>query len=336
MNEKVTTRSPIEGESWDESLSLYNVRCQMAPNVEDLEVNSRQRLDGCFGFGTVELERATRAGVQVRTEVIERFNVKQWKSAVRALYAITYGAIDKRIVRLIRLCFRAKRKTEAEMAISGFGGANPEMGFVDSCIYDWVRDVLFPCPNKREVTMRRIAVLCGLVAENGEYELGDLPSSGWWRKGEKVDLEAVLARGVATFKKESVPALLEYWEGVAHQSGRSTPLPKCLSWDSVRQWAREVMVAAEREEGTNRPHALLSEEESSDGDLHLVWWGTFTEGRTFKVSIFFSPEGELSDMTTTARWDSATGHPSRFLEIQDLLALPGCVGFSEGESVTSE
>lgn len=329
------TRTSVEGETREQELANHRVRCDMQADTADIAAAAEQWLDKRWGFGTVEYDRARRASVETRVQALEVFNLKHWKQAVRALYAVTHGTVSRNVAGLIELCFYAKRMGEASRAVAAFNAASPKLGFVDGRVAEAIGDLVSPnCPNPPAVTLKHIAALAGLVAENGvyEYHSSDTPSyCGYHRSGDKVDFEAALARGNATFNSSALQDILQYWAGMANQRGESVPMPETLDRDSILGWARAELDASYVEEGSNSPNAFVKHGEN--GELYFGWDGTWTGGRNIRFGVFFN-EGTVEEIAFG--WDSGTGRPSRFLSIQDLLALPGCTEFAPEQKVEPE
>ena len=111
--------------------------------------------------------------------------------------------------------------------------------------------------SRRKGAIEDVARLAGLLAVAGEYEYHGSDSasySGYFKKGDKLDLNEALAHGWADFRGDLTPALT-FWARLANQRGEPVALPETLTRESVLAWARAEFAASDAAEGQNSPNA---------------------------------------------------------------------------------
>lgn len=131
--------------------------------------------------------------------------------------------------------------------------------------------------------------------------------------------------------EQDIQALCAYWAERANPTKKDSSFPEIVSGTEmegafaiIREWADDQLVSAEAAEGNCSPVAdvsLVGDLPDSSGKVNaietmafILWWsGTMTPGRSIRVTIW--PAQGRACLT----WQSATGKPSSFLNIEGLL-----------------
>jgi hypothetical protein len=334
------SRSPAANEPESVQLAHHWRRCDMAADADDVAQTPEVVLVGRLGGNTVVLDRARRSGAALRLAAIEKFDLTDWRQAVKACFAVGFGPFTDRHrsrfqgsgFSLYDLVFSAASAEEAHRAVRAFELRRefdyPEKRVVEALLEATATDEFSVA--RRRGAIARVAEVAGLLAAAGEYHYnqGTSPSSsGYSRTGDLWSVNKLLFYGWADFTAIVSP-VLSYWAGLANQKGQDVPLPTelRLSREAVTDWARQVLDASHAEESSNSPNARVR-----DGDLGQVllsWSGTWTGGRWIEVSLHFLDE-KVSG--ATIRWCTGTGKPSTFLSIESLLSDAECVDFGNIE-----
>lgn len=334
------SRIPTQGETHDQLVALHRTRCEMAPDGADLVLAAGYVLDDELGFGTVACDRAKRAGIEPRVEVISKLDLGDWRQAVKAVFAAGFGPLTDRHKTsfwgssrsLYHLVYQASSRADAARILEAFKTGR-ELDYLAEKVILAVEAAISPdqCGGAhRARRIEEVAHLAGLIACAADWEYyGTANTLGHHHnKGDRWDIAAILAHGRAYFQGD-ISAVLAYWSGLANPRGKPIPFPEMRNDDSLLNWAHAHLTAAADEEGGDAPKASAK---MKDGDVVISWDGSWTRGRwftfTFRVDDAGTPQGIASG---EMEWSSATGRPSRFLALEGLLADANCYDFDQRE-----
>ncbi len=334
--EEQISRCPLPGESNADGEAYYRTRCDMQPDADDLVIATEQYLDRRWGFRTVEKDRANRAGVAPRLEVIGKYDLASWKEAVKALFAITKGFASKGLFNLIEGCYYLTSKNEVAAAVGGFKAGSNKLNYVERVSLEVLEAIIGVEYRDLERSLRQVAILSGLEASQTQYKFTGASYPGYY-VDVPYDLSGLLAGGEATFGQEAYLSLLQNWEGLANR-GEAVPVPTedeidpvakeygITVLDEIPSWVKKVNDAAWEEESSNCPNSSFSNNTDDDGNgtMEFRWDGTWTKNRFTLITITFE-KGKVTELKL--QWQSGTGEPSTFLGVEEFLGLDACKSF---------
>ncbi len=330
------SRSPLPDETPEEQMALQRVRCNMSAQPEDLVIAATQIFHTPPPmYRTVEMDRAARAGADVRGEALQTIPLSHWKRVLLALCAVSYGATGSSVTSLIRLCHGSKRLGEAVRTVDGFYLADPTLEYVDRRVVGVLR-ALFDKEffSQRVLQLQTIANLCGLAASLRTYEYMPAEEDGLWCGGhilveQVVELEQLLTCGSAHLNASAAHDVLRFLASVLLFGTSVQSLPIFLPQEVTRH---SLQLCVEKELCFNRGflfHGTL--EFWGMQDFTLNWSCPFNgipRGVAGFLAVFsFDPSGNVLQ-NVRVDWNTGVGQPAPSLPIEDLLVVPGCTQFS--------
>lgn len=144
-----------------------------------------------------------------------------------------------------------------------------------------------------------------------------------------------LVAGMAHFEMEGLEPLLGWWASLANQQGPKVE-PPGLYWvisnddprEALLNWAWAVQLMGD--EGRDDVSPISDVYETDHGSILLSWEGRWTCNRSICIEVVFSYDEDypqVSGSHCVMTWESGTGRPSTFLDVERFLTLDSCFDY---------